>query len=219
MEPKLETEFRTILSGDVLIHLLLWLMCQNTELHLLLLMNQSLIIVPVFLCVWCDDRCHPGLHWRGADSDRPHCHSSYILHLPSRLPRHMGRSHRPGWKLSLHWFTNIHNWTENDLLPDSKLSFSLETFWVLQSVWMRIYNSWCITQVIGTAALLLCVLALGDKRNTYLPDGLQPVLVGAVVLIIGISMGSNSGYAINPARDIGPRFFTYIAGWGVDVFK
>lgn len=73
--------------------------------------------------------------------------------------------------------------------------------------------------MIGTAALLLCVLALGDKRNTYLPDGLQPVLVGAVVLVIGISMGSNSGYAINPARDIGPRFFTYIAGWGVDVFK
>lgn len=73
--------------------------------------------------------------------------------------------------------------------------------------------------MIGTGALLLCVLALGDKRNTHLLDGLQPVLVGAVVLVIGISMGSNSGYAINPARDIGPRFFTYIAGWGVDVFK
>ena len=73
--------------------------------------------------------------------------------------------------------------------------------------------------MIGTAALLLCVLALGDQRSSSLPDGLQPVLVGAAVLVIGISMGSNSGYAINPARDLGPRLFTYIAGWGVDVFK
>lgn len=72
--------------------------------------------------------------------------------------------------------------------------------------------------MIGTAALLLCVLAIGDQRNVSLPNGLQPVLVGLAVLVIGISMGSNSGYAINPARDIGPRLFTYIAGWGVDVF-
>ncbi|XP_049890354.1 aquaporin-10b [Epinephelus moara] len=82
------------------------------------------------------------------------------------------------------------------------------------SVWGGIMD-----QVIGTAALLLCVLAIGDQRNGSLPDGLQPVLVGAAVLIIGISMGSNSGYAINPARDFGPRLFTFIAGWGVDVFK
>lgn len=76
-----------------------------------------------------------------------------------------------------------------------------------------------MTQVIGTAALLLCVLALGDRRNSSIPDGLQPLLVGALVLAIGVSMGSNSGYAINPARDLGPRLYTYIAGWGEDVFK
>ncbi|KAK9526720.1 hypothetical protein VZT92_015405 [Zoarces viviparus] len=76
-----------------------------------------------------------------------------------------------------------------------------------------------VDQMIGTAALLLCVLALGDRGNSSVPDGLQPVLVGATVLVIGISMGSNSGYALNPARDFGPRLFTYIAGWGADVFK
>ncbi|KAM4631485.1 aquaporin-10b [Polymixia lowei] len=74
-------------------------------------------------------------------------------------------------------------------------------------------------QVIGTAALLVCVLALGDRENSPSPPGLEPVLVGSVVLVIGVSMGSNSGYALNPARDIGPRLFTYFAGWGVDVFK
>lgn len=73
-------------------------------------------------------------------------------------------------------------------------------------------------QVIGTAALLLCVLALGDSRQGSIPSGVQPVLVGAVVMGIGVSMGSNSGYALNPARDFGPRLFTYIAGWGADVF-
>ncbi|XP_076610549.1 aquaporin-10b [Chaetodon auriga] len=76
-----------------------------------------------------------------------------------------------------------------------------------------------VDQVIGTAALLVCVLALGDHQNVSVPDGLQPMLVGLAVLVIGISMGSNSGYAINPARDIGPRLFTYIAGWGVNVFR
>ncbi|XP_024251987.1 aquaporin-10b [Oncorhynchus tshawytscha] len=74
-------------------------------------------------------------------------------------------------------------------------------------------------QVVGTAALMVCILALGDSRNSPAPAGLQPVLVGAVVLVIGVSMGSNSGYALNPARDIGPRLFTYIAGWGDEVFK
>ncbi|KAG1971685.1 aquaporin-7 [Pimephales promelas] len=76
-----------------------------------------------------------------------------------------------------------------------------------------------VDQIIGTAALLVCVLALGDPHNTPAPPGLEPVLVGAVVLVIGISMGSNSGYAINPARDIGPRLFSYIAGWGDEVFR
>ncbi|XP_067112032.1 aquaporin-3-like isoform X3 [Osmerus mordax] len=76
-----------------------------------------------------------------------------------------------------------------------------------------------IDQVIGTAALLVCVLALGDRRNSPAPPGLEPVLVGAVILCIGVSMGSNSGYSLNPARDLGPRLFTYIAGWGGEVFS
>ncbi|XP_056335684.1 aquaporin-10b [Danio aesculapii] len=76
-----------------------------------------------------------------------------------------------------------------------------------------------VDQIIGTAALLVCVLALGDAHNTPAPAGLEPVLVGAAVLVIGISMGSNSGYAINPARDFGPRLFSYIAGWGDEVFR
>ncbi|XP_013878909.1 aquaporin-10b [Austrofundulus limnaeus] len=75
-----------------------------------------------------------------------------------------------------------------------------------------------VDQTVGTAALLLCILAIGDQRNTSIPDYLQPLLAGASVLVIGISMGSNCGYPLNPARDFGPRLFTYIAGWGEEVF-
>ncbi|XP_061641302.1 aquaporin-7 isoform X2 [Phyllopteryx taeniolatus] len=76
-----------------------------------------------------------------------------------------------------------------------------------------------IDQVFGTAMLLLCMMALSDQKNKPAPAGSEPTTVGLLVLLIGISLGSNSGYAINPTRDIGPRLFTAIAGWGPDVFR
>ncbi|XP_068429718.1 aquaporin-3-like [Clinocottus analis] len=73
-------------------------------------------------------------------------------------------------------------------------------------------------QIIGTAALLVCVLAIVDPHNDPVPAGLGPFAVGLVVLVIGLSMGFNCGYAVNPARDLGPRLFTAVAGWGGEVF-
>jgi glycerol uptake facilitator len=68
------------------------------------------------------------------------------------------------------------------------------------------------TEVFGTAVLLWGVLASGDKRNTGLMHNLGPMLVGLTVLAVGISLGGPSGYAINPARDFGPRIFGLLAG-------
>ncbi|XP_072536578.1 aquaporin-10a [Salminus brasiliensis] len=73
-------------------------------------------------------------------------------------------------------------------------------------------------QVVGTATLLLCILPLNDKRNRPAPEALLPPIVATVVLGIAMSMSSNCGGAINPARDLGPRLFTFTAGWGVEVF-
>lgn len=71
-----------------------------------------------------------------------------------------------------------------------------------------------VDQIAGTAFLVLFVVALIDLRNTAVKANLGPLLTGFVVVAIGISFGSNAGYAINPARDLGPRLLTYAAGWG-----
>jgi MIP family channel proteins len=75
-----------------------------------------------------------------------------------------------------------------------------------------------IDQIVGTALLILCIFALSDSRNCAPAANLAPLLIGAVVLVIGMTFGYNSGYAINPARDLAPRLFTYLAGWGGEVF-
>jgi len=70
-----------------------------------------------------------------------------------------------------------------------------------------------IDQVLGTALLLMLIMAITDERNTPPAPYLGPVLVGLVVVSIGMSFGSLHGYAINPARDFGPRLFTVVAGF------
>lgn len=58
------------------------------------------------------------------------------------------------------------------------------------------------SEVIGTAVLVLGLLFIGANQFT---DGLNPMVVGLLIVIIGISLGGTTGYAINPARDLGPR--------------
>ncbi|XP_020334720.1 aquaporin-9-like isoform X1 [Oncorhynchus kisutch] len=76
-----------------------------------------------------------------------------------------------------------------------------------------------VDQVIGTAALILCILAIIDGKNIGAPKGMEPLCIGLIIMAIGVSMGLNCGYPINPARDLGPRLFTAVAGWGMEVFR
>ncbi len=75
-----------------------------------------------------------------------------------------------------------------------------------------------VDQVVGTAMLLLMIFALTDEKNLAPQMNLGPVIVGGIVFMVGMSFGLNCGYAINPARDFGPRLFTAVAGWGSGVF-
>jgi glycerol uptake facilitator protein len=74
------------------------------------------------------------------------------------------------------------------------------------------YLTCFIAEVVGTSVLMWGILASGDSKNTGLMHNLGPFLVGGTVLAIGLSLGGPSGYAINPARDFGPRLFGAIIG-------
>lgn len=93
---------------------------------------------------------------------------------------------------------------------------------------IRHYPANFLTETIGTAVLVFGILAIADNAqmlttpqdldlSTVFSHGLQPLLVGFLVWSIGLSLGGPTGYAINPARDLGPRlvhFLLPIAGKG-----
>ncbi|HKD07018.1 MAG TPA: MIP/aquaporin family protein [Bryobacteraceae bacterium] len=70
-----------------------------------------------------------------------------------------------------------------------------------------------LDQTIGTALLLMLILAITDERNQPPGANMGALMVGLVVVAIGMAFGGMHGYAINPARDFGPRLFTAVAGF------
>jgi glycerol uptake facilitator protein len=75
-----------------------------------------------------------------------------------------------------------------------------------------------IDQIIGTGFLILLILAITDAKNIGAQANIGPFIVGLAVAAIGMSFGTGAGYAINPARDFGPRLFTFLEGWGANAF-
>jgi glycerol uptake facilitator protein len=68
-------------------------------------------------------------------------------------------------------------------------------------------------QVVGTAILVFVIFALTTAANNPPMANLGPVVVGLLVVGIGMAWGANAGYAINPARDFGPRLASYVSGY------
>jgi glycerol uptake facilitator protein len=69
-------------------------------------------------------------------------------------------------------------------------------------------------QILGTAILLFLILAISDRRGSMPGANLTPVIIGLVVVGIGMAFGSDAGYALNPARDFGPRLASALTGYG-----
>jgi glycerol uptake facilitator protein len=82
------------------------------------------------------------------------------------------------------------------------------TFPAVPGFWPAFFD-----QVVGTALLVGLIIATGDKLNLNPLSNLAPIVIGLVVVAIGISFGAMQGYAINPARDLGPRLFAVLAGF------
>jgi len=100
------------------------------------------------------------------------------------------------------WLTYLPHW-EATADPAAKLA----VFCTAPAIRKPMAN--VITEIIGTFVLVLAILAVLSPANlTQGSDwarGLGPLLVGAIVWSIGLSLGGPTGYAINPARDLGPR--------------
>ncbi|CAE6421834.1 unnamed protein product [Rhizoctonia solani] len=81
-------------------------------------------------------------------------------------------------------------------------------------------NAQCFySEVLGTAVLLLAVFALTDKRNHSPPSGLVPLGIFMTILGEGACLGMQTAYALNPARDFGPRLMCWMAGYGRQVWN
>ena len=86
----------------------------------------------------------------------------------------------------------------------------MTTFSIFATFPAKYLGNWVgpfVDQVVGTAFLLAFIFAVIDDRNMAPKANLAPLIVGFVVVAIGLSFGANAGYAINPARDFGPRLF------------
>ncbi|GGO57496.1 aquaporin [Streptomyces daqingensis] len=116
-----------------------------------------------------------------------------------------------------HWAIDAFNAKEGigreESLPTYSIFATFPAEYFNGSLWGPLLD-----QIIGTALLLLLICAIIDQRNTGPMANLAPFITGLVVVMIGLTFGTNAGYAINPARDFGPRLFTFFEGWGAIAF-
>lgn len=75
-----------------------------------------------------------------------------------------------------------------------------------------------VDQIVGTFVLMFLILMVGDYAKDIGSGIGYPFIIGAIVLAIGISLGGMNGYAINPARDFGPRLVALMCGFANNGF-
>ncbi|GAU88734.1 AQP7 [Ramazzottius varieornatus] len=76
-----------------------------------------------------------------------------------------------------------------------------------------------LDQILSTFILMFILLAIVDPKGWKVPKNQVPLYVGALIASIVFSLGYTTGAAMNPARDLMPRLFTLMAGWGTETFS
>lgn len=69
-------------------------------------------------------------------------------------------------------------------------------------------------EIVITSMLIGLIMALTDDGNGVPKGPLAPLLIGLLVAVIGAATAPLTGFAMNPARDFGPKLFTFLNGWG-----
>lgn len=111
----------------------------------------------------------------------------------------------------------INNWdTAHHIVKGTAASVgTYSTFATFPAAYFHTVWGPLIDQIVGTFFLCFFIFAVTDDFNTNkVLMGMGPFIVGMIIMAIGVSFGANAGYAINPARDFGPRLFAWVAGWG-----
>ncbi len=98
------------------------------------------------------------------------------------------------------WLHYLPHWSATDD-PAGKLAI-FSTGPAIRSTFSNL-----ISEIIGTAVLILGLLTIGANKFT---EGLNPLVVGLLIVSIGLSLGGTTGFAINPARDLGPRLAHFL---------
>lgn len=100
---------------------------------------------------------------------------------------------------SIVFFNYLPHWKETEEEAKKLAIFSTAPG---ESVRVRRYLSNFVSEMIGTFFLIIGLLFIGANAFS---EGLNPLVVGLLIVVIGMSLGGATGYAINPARDLGPR--------------
>lgn len=98
------------------------------------------------------------------------------------------------------WLQYLPHW-KNTLDPSAKLAV-FSTAPAIRNTFTNL-----VSEIIATAVLLLAILFIGANKFT---EGLNPIVVGLLIVSVGLSLGGTTGFAINPARDLGPRIAHFI---------
>jgi glycerol uptake facilitator protein len=89
-------------------------------------------------------------------------------------------------------------------------------FYTSPKTFVGTFGAFC-DEFIGTALLVGLIFAITDGRNQPIQGNLNPLIIGFLIVAIGLSFGLNTGYAINPARDFGPRLWIAIVSGGASL--